>query len=195
MFDFAWSEIMLIGIIALIVIGPKDMPAALRAIGNVIKKGRKLAAEFQTHVDDMVREADLGEARQHLRELRSFDLRGQVMRALDDDGSLRRTLADNPLSPVPAAASAAVPDALEVTPPPVIRSVSHDLARGTAPGEAGAAHPARAASGSNDAGDQHEDAVPDFIPPRVARRLLRERANPPPSVLPPGALRPISDIF
>src|ERR1700712_1829117 len=122
MFDFAWSEIALIGVVGLIFIGPKDMPTAIRAVTDILKKGRKLAGEFQTHVDEMVREADLGEARDSLRQLRSMNIRGQVMKALDGDGSLRRTLTDNPLSAVPAASSSAIPGApetYEMTGPPV----------------------------------------------------------------------------
>ena len=48
MFDFAWSEIGLIGVVALIAIGPKDMPAAIKAVTGMIKKARRMAGEFQT---------------------------------------------------------------------------------------------------------------------------------------------------
>jgi len=63
MFDFAWSEIALIGVVALIAIGPKDMPAAIKSVTDVIKKARRMASEFQTHVDEMVRDANLQEVR------------------------------------------------------------------------------------------------------------------------------------
>ncbi len=67
MFDFAWSEIALIGVVALVLIGPKDMPVALKAVTGHVKKARRMAAEFQTHVDDMVKDADLGEVRDQIR--------------------------------------------------------------------------------------------------------------------------------
>ena len=70
MFDFAWSEIMLIGIVALIAIGPKDLPVAMKAVTGMIKKARRMAAEFQTHVDDMMRDADLKEVRDQINELK-----------------------------------------------------------------------------------------------------------------------------
>jgi sec-independent protein translocase protein TatB len=106
MFDFAWSEIALIAAVALIAIGPKDMPAAIRGITNMIKKARRMAAEFQTHVDEMVREANLDEVRNQFNEIRNFDVKGQIERAVDSDGSLRSTFATNPLDPtVPAAVS------------------------------------------------------------------------------------------
>jgi len=106
MFDFAWSEIALIAAVALIAIGPKDMPAAIRGITNMIKKARRMAAEFQTHVDEMVRDANLDEVRNQFNEIRNFDIKGQIERAVDEDGSLRSTFATNPLDPtIPAAAS------------------------------------------------------------------------------------------
>ncbi len=97
MFDFAWSEIALIGIVALIAIGPKDMPVAIKAVAGMIKKARRMAAEFQTHVDELVREADLQEVRDQFRQIRNFDFRGEIAKAVDADGSIRSTLATNPL--------------------------------------------------------------------------------------------------
>ncbi len=103
MFDFAWSEIALIAAVALIAIGPKDMPAAIRGVTDMIKKARRMAGEFQTHVDEMLREANLDEVRSHINEIRNFDVRGHLERAVDPDGSLRDTFATNPLEPtVPA---------------------------------------------------------------------------------------------
>ncbi len=74
MFDFAWSEIVLIGAVALIAIGPKDMPAAIRTVTGMIKKARRMAAEFQTHVDEMVREADLGDVKKAFNDIRNMDI-------------------------------------------------------------------------------------------------------------------------
>jgi sec-independent protein translocase protein TatB len=98
MFDFAWTEIALIAVVALIAIGPKDLPVAIKAVTEMIKKARRMAAEFQTHVDDLVREANLDEVRNQISEIRNFDIKGEVERAVDPDGSLRSTLATNPLA-------------------------------------------------------------------------------------------------
>jgi sec-independent protein translocase protein TatB len=99
MFDFAWSEFALIAVVAMIAIGPKDMPAAIRAVTGWVKKARRMAAEFQTHIDEMVREADLSEVRASINEIRNFDIRGQLEKTIDADGSIRATLASNPLEP------------------------------------------------------------------------------------------------
>ncbi|BBC79597.1 Sec-independent protein translocase TatB [Acetobacter orientalis] len=97
MFDFAWSEIALIGAVALVVIGPKDLPVAIRGLAKAVKKARGLASEFQSHVDEMVREADLSEVRDHVRDFRNLNVRGRLMKAIDADGSLARTFESSPL--------------------------------------------------------------------------------------------------
>ncbi len=81
MFDFAWSEIAIIAAVALVVIGPKDLPVALRAVSGFVKKARRMAGEFQTHVDEMMREADLKDVKDSLNEIRNFDFRGTMERA------------------------------------------------------------------------------------------------------------------
>ncbi len=203
MFDFNWSEIALIGVVALVFIGPKDMPTAIRGVSNLLKKGRKLAAEFQTHVDAMMRDADLGEARESFRELRSMNLRGQVMKALDSDGALRRTLSENPLSAVPAATNSVLPGAL--TEAAMIEPVAIEPA---APGSvpvSGAEMLRRrntphgttpVIEGNISELSESEDPAPPVIPPATVRRMRRVRAAPPaPAFLPPGLRRPTSDLF
>ena len=59
MFDIAWSELLLIGAVALVVIGPKDLPKALRTVGQVVGKVRRMAADFQGQFNDAMREAEL----------------------------------------------------------------------------------------------------------------------------------------
>ena len=105
MFDFAWSEIALIAAVALIAIGPKDMPVAIRAVTDVIKKARRMASEFQTHVDEMVRDANLDEVRSSISDIRNFDIRGEIEKAVDPDRSIRDTFSANPFEPTPVVAA------------------------------------------------------------------------------------------
>ncbi len=99
MFDFAWSEMAVIAAVALVLIGPKDMPVAIRSITGMIKKARRMAGEFQTHVDEMLREANLDDIKSTINDIRNFDLKTEVERHVDPDGSLRGTFAENPLEP------------------------------------------------------------------------------------------------
>ncbi len=101
MFDFAWSELALIGVVALVLIGPKDLPVAIKAVTAMVKKARRMAAEFQTHVDDMVKDADLTEVRDQFRQIRNLDIRGTIARAVDKDGTIRNALQDPLRAPPP----------------------------------------------------------------------------------------------
>jgi sec-independent protein translocase protein TatB len=59
MFDIASTELLLVALVALVVIGPKDLPRVLRIIGNWVGKARGVAAQFKSGFDDMVRESEL----------------------------------------------------------------------------------------------------------------------------------------
>ena len=133
MFDFAWSEILLIGAVALIAIGPKDMPAAIRTISGMIKKARRMAAEFQTHVDEMVREADLGDVKKAFTDIRNLDLAGALEKHVDPDRSIRSTFAEDPFRPTyPTASPASVGSGTATA----AGSVGDDVATLEPPGEA-----------------------------------------------------------
>lgn len=164
MFDFAWSEIGLIAAVALVLIGPKDMPVAIRAITDTIKKARRMASEFQTHVDDMLREANLGEVRDSINQIRNFDIRSEVERAVDPDRSIRDTFSANPLEPDAAEAAGA------------------DVAVAEAP--------AIAETGTEPALARPEPAKPDapaFVPPGYVPALPAVmHENETPAFIPPG---------
>jgi sec-independent protein translocase protein TatB len=61
MFDIASGELLLVALVALLVIGPKDLPRVLRLVGNWVGKARKVAGQFRSGFDEMVRESELQE--------------------------------------------------------------------------------------------------------------------------------------
>lgn len=75
MLDMSWGEVMLIGGVALIVIGPKDLPKALRTVGQVTSKLRRMAGEFQMQFNEAIREAELDDVRKEVDGIRDT-LRG-----------------------------------------------------------------------------------------------------------------------
>ena len=78
MFDIGWSELLVIGCLALIVVGPKELPRMLRTLGRYTAQARGMAREFQRSMEDAAREADLGDMKEmrevasHLRDIRNF---------------------------------------------------------------------------------------------------------------------------
>lgn len=66
MLDMSWGEVMVIGAVALIVIGPKDLPKALRTVGSMTAKIRRMAAEFQGQFNEAMREAELDDVKRQL---------------------------------------------------------------------------------------------------------------------------------
>jgi sec-independent protein translocase protein TatB len=69
MFDLDFGKLVVIGIIALIVIGPKELPAVLRTVGQYMAKIRRMAAEFQGQVQEAMREAEMAEMKKHMDEI------------------------------------------------------------------------------------------------------------------------------
>jgi sec-independent protein translocase protein TatB len=66
---FDWNEIVLIGVVALIVIGPKELPAVLRAIGQWTTKIRRMAGEFQSQFQEAMREAEMADLKKQVDEI------------------------------------------------------------------------------------------------------------------------------
>ncbi len=61
MFDFGYSELLLIAVVALLVIGPKDLPKAMRVVGHWMGKGRAMARHMRSGFDEMMRQAEMEE--------------------------------------------------------------------------------------------------------------------------------------
>jgi sec-independent protein translocase protein TatB len=92
LFDLGMSELLLIGVVALVVIGPKDLPRALRVAGYWVRKARTLSREFQSSVEQMIREAELDEVRQELKKATEVDLETEFRRSIDPTGDLAESL-------------------------------------------------------------------------------------------------------
>ncbi len=64
MFDIGWQELFILAVLAIIVIGPKDLPHAIRAITKGIRKARSMARDLQDGMDDVIREAELDDIKE-----------------------------------------------------------------------------------------------------------------------------------
>ena len=90
MFEIGWSELLLIGIVALIAIGPKELPTVLRTLGQWMSKLRRMASEFQSQFQEAMREAEMADLKKQVDEMTSqaqsyasFDPVSEVKRELE----------------------------------------------------------------------------------------------------------------
>jgi|SRR6478672_12021526 sec-independent protein translocase protein TatB len=71
MFDIGWGELVVIGIVALIAIGPKELPTVLRTLGQYMGKVRRMASEFQGQFQEALREAEMADLKKQAEDLKS----------------------------------------------------------------------------------------------------------------------------
>ena len=113
MFDIGWSELLVIAVVAIIVVGPKDLPRLMRTFGHYAGKLRRAASDFQRQFEDAMREAELEEVRKAMQSVRdaapSLDLGAPIDRPVMLPKSTPEA------APVPATAE---------TPAPVARKIS-----------------------------------------------------------------------
>jgi sec-independent protein translocase protein TatB len=148
MFDIGWSEFVVIGVVALIAIGPKELPGVLRTVGQYMGKVRRMASEFQSQFQDAMREAEMADIKKSVDEMTDaatkhftdFDPIGTVRKEIDSLSSIdpmkdtSSTASASPEAappgiPAPVSSEATIPHHSDATiaaeaPPPV--ATTHD---------------------------------------------------------------------
>ena len=100
MFDIGWSELVVIAVVAIVVVGPKELPKLMRSFGFYAGKLRRAAAEFRRQFDEAMREAELEEVKQAIESVRT------EARALNESAPLDRPLmVEGPKTPSPKPAA------------------------------------------------------------------------------------------
>ena len=127
MFDIGWQELFIVAILAIIVIGPKDLPRAVRTVMRAIRKLRSMAGEFQSGLDEVAREAELDDIRREANKIAHYDVTkeikdnldpdGEIEKAADLDGAVRETMTEAKTTSAEAARSGAE-DPVTAAPPP-----------------------------------------------------------------------------
>lgn len=97
MFDISWTEFLVIGVVALIVIGPKELPAVMRTLGQWTRKIRGMASEFQNQFQEAVREAEMADLKKEVDDLaqdvKNFDPLKEVRADMENMGEdVKRSL-------------------------------------------------------------------------------------------------------
>jgi sec-independent protein translocase protein TatB len=142
MFDIGWSELVVIAVVALIAIGPKELPGVLRMIGQWMGKARKMAAEFQGQFQEAMREAEMADLKKSFDEVKEAATgftSGNLMTSLEKDvgNALRIDDVDKPAAstadaPATDASTASKTDALMTS--NVDASMTSNVDASTSPG-------------------------------------------------------------
>jgi sec-independent protein translocase protein TatB len=137
MFDISWGKLVIIGVVALIVIGPKELPAVLRTLGQWMTKIRRMASEFQGQFQDAMREAEMTDLKKQFDDTTS-SLRS-TFDTTDIKNELEKMIQDPTATSPPASTSAATPPSDPTAPQPETPATAptDPVALGTAP----VAHP------------------------------------------------------
>lgn len=83
MFDIGWSELLIIAVVALLIIGPKELPEVMRSAGRALNKMRRSADDFRRHFEESVKDAGYDDLQQNLREFRQLNPAGQLREEID----------------------------------------------------------------------------------------------------------------
>ena len=153
MFDIGWSEFVLIAVVALIAIGPKELPGVLRMVGQWMGKARKMAAEFQSQFQEAMREAEMADLKKsfdEVREAASGFTAGGIISSLQQDvsDSLRIEPLDKPVETKPAELEQAPTPAIEA---PAVEAPAADTPAMNPEAQAAAVPPVTAAEDLKDA--------------------------------------------
>ena len=119
MLDIGWTEMFVVAVVAIVVIGPKELPAALRTAGRWARKARAAARGFQNSIDDMVNQAELDELRKNANEIRNFDANRYIADTVDPTGA-------GPSAPPPSGETAKDPSNAVSDPPDTAKNQTAD---------------------------------------------------------------------
>jgi sec-independent protein translocase protein TatB len=113
MFDIAWSELLLLAVVALIFIGPKELPQVLNNLGRAAAKLRRSADEFRRHFEESMRESGYEDLHKNIQDLRSLNptnqIRETIDRAIAQDYTAKPVLPGEPSAPPPQSAVSETP--------------------------------------------------------------------------------------
>ncbi len=110
MFDIGWTEMLVIAVIMIVIVGPKDLPKMLRTFGQTTRKLRGMAGDFQKQFNEALKEAELDDVKESIDSLRGLNPASQIKKQLNPFEKAAadvRSGLDSAMKPKPAAAPAA----------------------------------------------------------------------------------------
>ncbi len=165
MLDIGWFEMAVVGILLLVVVGPKDLPKVLRTVGYWTGKARSMAREFQRSLDQYVKEAELEDVKKGVDKL---NVRKTIQNTIDPKGAIKKELTETdealrqPANKANGAAASAADDVDPTTPEPKSETKSDPTpepqAKVATPSVTETASEAKPANGADQGGEEPRKA-------------------------------------
>jgi sec-independent protein translocase protein TatB len=170
MFDISWSEFLLIGVVALVVIGPKELPTVMRTLGQWTRKVRAMAADFQNQFQEAMREAEMADLKNEVDDLAHKVRSADPIKSVRDDfetmgSDFARSLDSSPGETAPVLTTPSAEPQLD----PVETAKTETAETETAAMSVAAEPVSAAADVAPAAADEPSSATPQTSPPRPER--------------------------
>lgn len=162
MFDIGWTELIVVAVVMILVVGPKDLPKMLRTFGQTIGKVRRMAGEFQSTFNEALREAeqqaDIADMKKQVEKAGNFDPLGDIKKSIETDRKAKpaQAKAADSATAAPGAASEADAPSVASTPAPEVATPAPAATTAEASQPAKTDQPAKAGESgtANTAGDR-----------------------------------------
>ncbi|MBY5798446.1 Sec-independent protein translocase protein TatB [Rhizobium leguminosarum] len=192
MFDIGWTELLVIAVVLIVVVGPKDLPPMLRAFGKMTQRARKVAGDFRAQFDEALREAELDDVRQTISDAQKLNPVNSLREAMNPlrqmgneikaDLQKSTTVTENKTEVPPDAVAASTPSmSLPETPPLVTTPApSEPVAAAIVQADRVAAKPKAVRKPRVKAADQVDTAAAVAVPVEKPKRTtaVRKPATP-----------------
>ncbi|WP_336056615.1 Sec-independent protein translocase protein TatB [Nitratireductor sp. CH_MIT9313-5] len=169
MFDLGWPELLVVAIVLIVVVGPKDLPRVLRGFGRTTSKIRSMAGEFRQQFDEALREAELEDVQSLVKDARKLDPRNEIKKHLspleeagkDVRAGLDEAMKPKPAAPKPKLDESAVPAATEAVAKAPVKTGATRKTAATSSSASKKATPAtkRASTAAKPSGGQSKSAA------------------------------------
>ncbi len=137
MLDIGWPELLIVALVTIIVVGPKELPRVLRTVTQMVRKVRAMANEFQSGIDDLAREAELDDLKKDIERTASTDIAGELEHEIDPTGEVAESMRE-------------IETSLKEDPRQASRADKSEKAAPEAPKSGGPTKPEQAIPGNND---------------------------------------------
>ena len=146
MFDIGWSELLIIAVVAIIVVGPRDLPRMLRTVGQYVGKARRMAGDFRTQFDDALKEADLDDLKKDVDSIRSLNPVTALRKEMGSINEIGKDIKKSVEAPLKGSSSTSADVSTETEPAVSRPAVSRPANQVATKTSAGSSEPAQTSS-------------------------------------------------